>query len=219
MTEQELREEYVRGLEGYLGAREGDARHRELIDLYNSMQTLPRGYRMTYSADWCVATAVAVAVKQGLTEIIFPECSCTRAIGLYEQAGRFRKDRNYRPRIGDFLIYDWQSDGDPDHWGAVAGVEGDVLTVIEGNLSDRVDRRTVTVGDKRIYGYCLPDYGKLAEEKRFLDVDPRAWYASAVDFCARQGWMQGTSETTFAPDRPVTRGELAAVLARVYDMK
>ena len=62
MTEKQIREAYVAELETYLGAKEGDQRHRELIDLYNSMPVLPRGYRMTYAADWCVATAVAVIV-------------------------------------------------------------------------------------------------------------------------------------------------------------
>ena len=215
MTEQEIREAYVSELETYLGAREGDLRHRELIDLYNSMPELPRGYAMTYTADWCVATAVAVAVKLGLTEIIHPECSCTRTIELYRTEGRFRQDRNYVPQIGDFIIYDWEDNADPDHWGTVAGIDGKNLRIIEGNMADRVGYRELEIGDGRIYGYCLPDYGRMAKIG-FSDVPADAWYAEAVDYCARYGLMKGRSAGIFDPNTPVTRAELAAVVMRLH---
>ena len=213
MTEQQLRKWYVSGIEAYLGAEEGDDRHRELIDWYNRLEKLPRGYRMSYTADWCVATAVAVGVKLGLTEIILPECSCTRAIALYRAQGRFVGDRNYRPGVGDFLVYDWQSDADPDHWGTVAEISGNTLRIIEGNLADRVAYRNVEIGDSRIYGYCLPDYGSLAG---FADVALDDWYAGAVLYCKRQGLMVGKGDDCFAPGDPVTRAELATVLMRLH---
>lgn len=216
MTELELRRHFVETLAGYVGAKEGDERHRELIDLYNSLPVLPRGYQMTYTADWCVATAVAIGVKLGLEDIILPECSCTRQIAQYRALGRFMGDRNYVPQIADFIIYDWQDNGDPDHWGTVERVEGDRLTVIEGNMADKVDRRYLNIGDSRIYGYCLPDYASAASAAvRFEDVAEDAWYADAVSYCARQGLMLGTSESTFEPERSVTRAELAVVLQRL----
>ena len=215
MTEQELRKVYVAELESYLGAREGDDRHRELIGLYNSLPVLPRGYRMTYTADWCVATAVAVAVKLGLTDIIHPECSCTRAMELYRAEGRFRKERDFVPQIGDFLIYDWEGNADPDHWGTVVRVTGRKILVIEGNMNDQVGYREVFIGDGRIYGYCLPDYGRLAKAG-FSDVAEDAWYAEAVEYCARRGLMQGRGNGLFVPEEPVTRAELAEVLMRLH---
>ena len=213
MTELELRKRYVSELETYLGAVEGDPKHRELIDWYNRQEKLPRGYRMTYTADWCVATAVAVAVKLGWTDIILPECSCTRAIELYRVRERFLQDRNYVPEIGDFLIYDWQSDHDPDHWGTVAEIQGMKMRIIEGNMADRVAYREVEIGDQRIYGYCLPDYGSRAG---FSDVAEDAWYAEAVNYCRRNGLMFGKGDDIFDPEGPVTRGELAAVAMRLH---
>lgn len=219
MTENELRNLYVATLRGYLGAREGDARHRELIDLYNSMPVLPRGYRMTYTADWCVATAVAVGVKLGLESIILAECSCTKLIAMYNALGRFVQGPGYRPQIGDFVIYDWQGDADPDHWGTVAEVEGDMLVIIEGNMGDRVWHRDVVIGDERIYGYCLPDYASLADREPapvFADVPGDAWYAEAVVYCASAGLMVGREDGSFDPLAPVTRAELAAVAMRLH---
>ncbi|MBR2047145.1 MAG: S-layer homology domain-containing protein [Oscillospiraceae bacterium] len=219
MTELELRKLYVDTLRGYLGAREGDERHRELIDYYNSMPVLPRGYKMTYTADWCVATAVAVGVKLGLESIILAECSCTRLIAMYKAIGRFVEGAGYLPQIGDFVIYDWQGDADPDHWGTVAEVEGDMLVIIEGNMADRVDTRLITLDDPRIYGYCLPDYASMADREPapvFVDVPQDAWYAEAVAYCARHELMVGREDGSFDPLAPVTRAELAAVVQRLH---
>lgn len=213
MTEQELRNRYVAELTTYLGAVEGDARHREMIGWYNRLEPLPRGYRMTDTADWCVAAAVAVGVKLGLTEIILPECSCIRAIALYREQGRFTADREYVPQVGDFIIYDWQDNGDPDHWGTVAEVRGRLLRIIEGNMADRMDCREVQIGDSRIYGYCLPDYEAFAD---FTDVEATAWYAEAVRYCRRHGLMMGKGNGIFDPSALVTRGELAAVVMRLH---
>lgn len=48
----------------------------------------------------------------------------------------------------------------------------------------------------------------------FADVASGSWYEAAVDWAYRCGVTDGVSETAFAPDRPVTRQELAALLYR-----
>jgi hypothetical protein len=40
------------------------------------------------------------------------------------------------------------------------------------------------------------------------------WYAEAVNWAAETGAVKGTSETTFSPDTPVTREQLATILYR-----
>ena len=49
----------------------------------------------------------------------------------------------------------------------------------------------------------------------FTDVPAGAWYAEAINYCQQHGIMSGTSETTFAPENPLTRAMLAAVLYRM----
>jgi hypothetical protein len=118
------------------------------------------------------------------------------------------------------VIYDWQGDEDPDHWGTVAEVEGDMLVIIEGNMGDRVDYRCITLDDPRIHGYCLPDYASLADRepgsRLFPDVPADAWYAEAVAYCASAGLMVGREDGTFDPLAPVTRAELAALAQRLH---
>jgi hypothetical protein len=49
----------------------------------------------------------------------------------------------------------------------------------------------------------------------FADVRRDAWYAPAVDCALSAGLVQGVSPTSYAPDRPVTRAQLATLLHRV----
>lgn len=50
----------------------------------------------------------------------------------------------------------------------------------------------------------------------FSDVDPGAFYASAVGWLLEQGITTGMSPTEFGPDLPVTRAQIAAFLHRVF---
>lgn len=49
----------------------------------------------------------------------------------------------------------------------------------------------------------------------YADVSANDWYALAVDEVTYRGIMNGTSETTFSPSAPMSRGMLATVLNRV----
>ena len=52
----------------------------------------------------------------------------------------------------------------------------------------------------------------------FKDVDAKAWYASAVEYCQRAGLMVGDPDGNFRPKDPVTRAEVAAVAERLHKM-
>ncbi len=55
-----------------------------------------------------------------------------------------------------------------------------------------------------------PDSGDLP----FQDVKQHEWYTDAVEWAYYRGIINGTSASTFAPDVPVTRQDLAVVLHR-----
>lgn len=48
----------------------------------------------------------------------------------------------------------------------------------------------------------------------FTDVPVGSFYAKAVDWAAEHGIVNGTSETTFSPDRSILRQDMACMLAR-----
>ncbi len=169
MTENELREKVCAAARAWLGRREDNGSHREIIDVYNTISPLPRGYRMTYQDPWCAAFVSAVGQKVGLGEILYAECACDPMIALYQKAGRFEEQDEAVPRPGDVIFYDWEDSGigdcrgSSDHVGLVLGVEGDRIQVIEGNKSDAVGLREVHIDSRFIRGYGKPDYLGLAD--------------------------------------------------------
>lgn len=56
---------------------------------------------------------------------------------------------------------------------------------------------------------------QVISQTAFADVAEDAWYAPAVRWASQSGVMGGTGGGTFAPDRPVTRQQLAAALWRL----
>jgi hypothetical protein len=171
MTEAEIRNEVVTTAAKYIGTKEGGTVHKQLIDIYNADKPLARGYAMKYTDAWCAAYVSIIAIMCKLTAVIFKECGCDKMIELYQKAGRWKEDDAYKPDAGDIIFYDWDDNGvgdnkgSSDHVGIVEKVSGSTITVIEGNYSDSVKRRTMTVNGKYIRGYGLPDYASVADGK------------------------------------------------------
>lgn len=51
--------------------------------------------------------------------------------------------------------------------------------------------------------------------KVFADVSDGAWYGEAVSYVTEKGYFAGTSDSTFEPDKPMTRGMFVKVLANM----
>ena len=49
----------------------------------------------------------------------------------------------------------------------------------------------------------------------YADVAPGSWYEAAVNQVTEQGYMEGISDTQFAPDAYVTRATVVTVLWRM----
>ncbi len=168
MTERELRELVADTAIEYLGCNEADGTHKPIIDLYNTIKPLPRGYKLSYYDPWCAGFISAVGEERKLGHIIFPECSCDAMINLYKAAGRWREADDYVPQTADIVMYDWGDSGvgdnvgGADHVGFIYAKDGNNLTVIEGNISDSVNFRNLKVNGRYIRGYCCPDYASAA---------------------------------------------------------
>ena len=73
MTENELRARVCAQAWSWKGRREADGSHREIIDIYNRITPLPRGYKLQYTDAWCAGFVSAVGAACGLTAYIYPE--------------------------------------------------------------------------------------------------------------------------------------------------
>lgn len=54
-----------------------------------------------------------------------------------------------------------------------------------------------------------------ATPSKFTDVPENAWYWDELDYAIYNGYISGTSATTFSPDSPVTRGQFVTILGRM----
>lgn len=143
----------------WIGCKESNGSHKQIIDVYNAYTPLPRGYKVKYTDNWCAAYVSACAIKAGLANIIPIECSCGNMITLAKNMGIWEENGNIIPTPGDIIIYDWDEvDGWPEHTGLVESVSGNKETVVEGNKSNSVGRRTLTLGNPCIRGYIRPKY-------------------------------------------------------------
>ncbi|ENZ13280.1 GH25 family lysozyme [Enterocloster clostridioformis] len=160
------RDSIIAQARAWLGKKESDGSHKVIIDTYNSHKPLARGYAMKYTDAWCATFVSAVSIKCGLTDILPTECSCGEMIALFKKLGEWIENDAHVPKPGDIIFYDWQDSGSgdntgwPDHVGIVEAVSGSTITVIEGNKSDAVGRRTLQVGGKYIRGYGVPKYAE-----------------------------------------------------------
>ena len=148
----------------WLGLKESDGSYKVILDTYNSQEKLPRNYKMGLSDPWCVAFVTSVAVKLGYTDIVPPECSCTRMITLLKQLGAWEERDDVVPSPGWLIFYNWQAAAtgddttDADHVGIVESVKNGQISVIEGNYQDAVKRRTIPVNYRYIRGFGIPKY-------------------------------------------------------------
>ncbi len=147
-----MRENFINRATAFLGCKEADGSHKQIIDIYNSIQPLPRGYRLTYSDPWCAAFVSAAGKDFG--EII-PECSCDGMIRAYKQQGKWQGS-GYAPQTGDLVFYNWDKNSTADHVGIVVNQSGDMLKVIEGNISDSVAYRAISRLSSQIFGFATP---------------------------------------------------------------
>ena len=215
----------VEQAKAWLGLKESDGSHKSIIDIYNAHKPLARGYAVKYTDAWCATFVSAVAIKLGYTDIIPTECSCTKMIELLKGIGSWVENDAYVPKPGDIMFYDWDDSGkgdntgSSDHVGIVEKVTGDTITVIEGNYSNSVKRRTIKVNGKTIRGYGVPKYDAekvIAETytlKQFIKDVQKACGAS-VDGIAGPETISKT--VTLSASKNRRHAAVKAVQKRLY---
>lgn len=150
----------------WVGKKESNGSFKEIIDVYNSYLPHPRGVKMDYKTAWCACFWSALAIKCGYTEIVPIEISCGQLINLAKSMGIWVENDAFVPQPGDAILYDWDDSGKgdntgwPDHIGIIETVNksSGYMVVIEGNYSDSVKRRTVSINGKYIRGFITPKY-------------------------------------------------------------
>lgn len=171
----------VNEAKNYLGCKQGDAKHKKIVDTFNTISPLPDGAKMTYNAPWCACFVSAIAKMHTATDIIPCSYNVGTMVTKAKSMGIWVEDDSYTPNSGDLIIYDWQDSGignnigSPDHVGIVEKVVSGVITVIEGNFSTMKTcaRRTIKVNGKYIRGYITPKYKTDTSKKHYEKTMPK----------------------------------------------
>ena len=135
--------------------------HEEVVKSYNKIKPIPVGYLLKSSDDWCAAFVSVVFSYYNYTKIA--ECSVPRMIGLASDYGLLH-DKTYIPKIGDIVVYDWDSVKDGDHVGIVIDIDNThmtdkyLMTVREGNKDRAIGNRVLFSDDKVVSYYITPKY-------------------------------------------------------------
>ena len=70
MTEKQIRQAMVTRARRYLGCRESNGSHKQIINIYNDHKPLARGYAVKYTDAWCATFGSAVAILEGHSEFL-----------------------------------------------------------------------------------------------------------------------------------------------------
>ena len=181
----------------WLGTQEGSREHREILEVYNGIRPLPRGYAVKQTDAWCAAFVSAAAVMAGVGERYPLECSCSRMIEGARAMGIWVEDDDHVPETGDWVLYNWQAggngddDGAPDHVGIVIGMESGEILAVEGNYDNAVKLRRFPVNWEKIRGFICP---REEDEMRYRTLEQVPDYARAtIGKLVEDGSLRGIS--------------------------
>lgn len=160
------RQKVVDLVKSWDGKNEADGSYKSIIDIYNSKEPFPRSTKMLYGWAWCACTWSALAKALGYTAIMPVEISCYYIIEQAKKMGCWQENDAYVPSPGDAVLYDWQDNGagdnkgNPDHIGTIIEVYkgAGYMVVEEGNYSNSVKKRTLSINGKYIRGFIVPKY-------------------------------------------------------------
>lgn len=132
----------------FIGVKQGSTKHKYIINEYNKIRPLPRGYKVKYYDNWCATFVSFVLYKCGCRRNVF-EC------GAHKMRDKCRKLKYILPdkttgKKNDIIFYDWNGDDWIDHVGIIQKVSKDTYTVIEGNKNKAVGIRTIKKGSSSI---------------------------------------------------------------------
>ena len=116
-------------------------------------------YGFDSRVEWCACFVSWCADQCGYIDsgLIPKFAGCIDGANWFKSNNRWN-DRNYEPKAGDIIFFDWEDDGTTDHVGIVEKCENGTVYTVEGNSGDACRQRQYTDGSRNIYGYGIPAY-------------------------------------------------------------
>lgn len=229
VTGDDLRKQLVEIAKLFINCKEGDVRHKAILECYNNRKPLPRGYKVKDTDAWCATSTSAWDIMLGIAEYTAIECSCLKQIEIAKKLKIWVESDSYVPKPGDRMMYDWEDNGkgdnkgNPNHTGLIEKVVNGVITVIEGNYKNGCNRRTIKVNGKNIRGYICPNFDNIAKEIRgrlivadFVDVPRGVYFEKELEWAKENNVVCGIDDTHFGPALDTNRAQMITLLYRLF---
>lgn len=129
----------------YVGVKQGSKKHKYIIDTYNSIKPLPRGYKVKYSDNWCASFVSFVLYQTGYKKYF--ECGAER---MHQKMKKALIEDKTKGKANDIIFYDWNNNAWCDHVGIIQTVTPKYYYVIEGNKDKKVGVRRILKKSKSI---------------------------------------------------------------------
>lgn len=159
-------EEYLTTGKKYLGCREGDDRHKKIVDTFNSSKL--KTFSISYEDAWCAAFISSIAIECGCTDIIPISANCDEMYKKGVVMGIAIPKDKWIPKIGDIVFYDWNLNGELDHVGTVEEILSNyIIRNLEGNKNDSVAYRDINYKNATITKIIRPRYKTVSKKKTY----------------------------------------------------
>lgn len=108
------------------------------------------------------------------------------------------------------------ADGDPDHCGIEFCLDNGIMNGTGADTFNPDDN--ITRAQFATMFYRFAGSPETSESSKFTDLT-QDWYKKPIAWAAANGVITGTSASTFSPDEPVTREQIAAIFYRYAQAK
>ncbi len=157
------REDIVAVAETQIGYQEGTDNDTK----YNRWNGTISGYPVGgYGYPWCQCFVSWCANQADIDTDIIPKTAGTSTAqsffmnqGVYHQSAS--NGGSYVPQRGDIVFYG--SGTSPSHVGIISSCDGDSISTIEGNYSDGVGTRTISLYNSYVIGFASPNYPPIPD--------------------------------------------------------
>lgn len=128
---------------------------------------------------WC-AIFVSWCANQAnvATSIITKTASCDVSMNFFKNNSRFYASNayggSYTPQVGD-VFFTGPSYTDSTHTGIITAVNGSTVTVVDGNSSDRVRERDMSLNDTSLIGFGNPAYANTSHTYVWKTASAQHW--------------------------------------------
>ncbi len=108
------------------------------------------------------------------------------------------------------------ADGDPDHYGIEFCLDNGIMNGTGADTFNPDDN--ITRAQFATMFYRFAGSPETSESSKFTDLT-QDWYKKPIAWAAANGVITGTSASTFSPDEPVTREQVATIFYRYAQSK